>query len=436
MYTRLAPMTPLSALTRPLLVAALAVCAACGRERPRPGTPPRCVLLVSIEDLRADHVTYYGYVRQTTHVRKESSELVLDLDRMAQTGVAFTSAYSSSPSVAPSLASLLTGALPSEHECLEAGSQLSEGVSSLAEDFQAAGFATAAFVGTREPLLELGLARGFDVAEEFAADTEVLKGALGWLRDSAPRKEAFLLWVHLGELRDLSSAPRLADLYSVEEGQLVLDAERLAAEGSDGVERRRLIDHYDGGVERANMYLHAFLENYRFAFLEDELFDDSVIVVCGTNGVELAERDGRVGPGAALVEETLRVPLVLRHPASLTGRRLLREPVTLEDVAPTLREWLGVSAAAPGSGRSLLALTDSYIERPFERRPAQAWSWSEGVLRARSARDDRWRAVFEGGDAQLFDLRRDPYAEHDVASEHSGLTAPGGPLALTLDDAR
>jgi arylsulfatase A-like enzyme len=390
------------------------------------------VLLVSIEDLRADHVTGYGYIRQTTHVRKESAELVLDLDRMAQTGVAFSSAFSPAPSAAPALASLLTGARPMEHGSFEAGASLSTEVSTLAEDFQAAGFATAAFVGTQEPLLDSGLGRGFGVAQEFESDAEVLKAALGWLRDAAPRRGKLLLWVHLGELRDLTQAPRLADLYSVEEGALVLDPLQLQSEPADGVLRRRLVDHYDGGVERANLYLHAFLENYRFAFLEDELFEDSVIVVCGSNGVELAEREGRVGDGAALVEETLRVPLVVRHPASLTGRRILDEPVTLADVAPTLRSWLGVEATAPGSGRNLLALTDSYIERPFEQRPALAWLQESGELRARSARDRRWRATADEAGLQLFDLLRDPFAERDVAAEHAELLTPGGALHLSL----
>jgi arylsulfatase A-like enzyme len=425
-----------STLTRSLLVLALVGCAACGRERPRPGTPPRCVLLVSIEDLRADHVTGYGYIRQTTHVRKESAELVLDLDRMAQTGVAFSSAFSPAPSVAPSLASLLTGARPPEHGVFEAGERLSPDVSTLAEDFQGAGFATAAFVGTREPRLEQGLGRGFDVAQEFASDAEALKAALGWLRDSAPRQGKLLLWVHLGELGQLAQSPRLADMYSAEEGPLVLDAEQLAEEPSDGVLRRRLLDYYDGGVERANLYLHAFLENYRFAFLEDELFEDSVIVVCGTNGVELAEREGRVGSGAELLEETLRVPLVFRHPASLTGRRIFDEPVTLADVAPTLRDWLEVSAGAPGSGRNLLALTDSYIERPFERRPAQAWLQAEGELRAHSARDARWRARADSEGTQLYDLLRDPFAERDVAAEHPDLIGPEGALQVSLGGAR
>ena len=90
---------------------------------------------------------------------------------------------------------------------------------------------------------------------------------------------------------------------------------------------------------------------------------------------------------------------------------MLAEPVDLADVAPTLLEWL---EATPSSderdGRSLLALTDSYRERPFERRPAVAeLPATDGRRGARTARSADWRLVrFDDGEELLFDRLRDP----------------------------
>ncbi len=428
----------LSARTlRVLCAVALALCAACSADKPRPGTPPRCLLLITVQGLRADHVTSYGYIRQTTYTRKESSELVLDIDRMAETGIAFHNAFSPTGEPHSSLAAVHTGLSPLASGCLGAGDSLRPGVSTLAEDFAAAGYKTAAFVGADEPLLAGGLARGFAASGEFATDVETLQAAITWLQGQATDVDPIFLWVHFGELREPFTGEPLADLYSSEasagagvlapDGGLDLAAEHFGPDEAGDLQRRLLIDRYDGALSRTSNLLHVFLEYYRFSFLEEGLFDDSAIVICGTNGLELAEREGRVGVGQALVDECLRVPLIMRHPASLTGKRIYVEPVTLADVAPTMRDWFGIASESIASestaseGRSLLAICDSYIEREFDSAPAQAWLFEGGELRAQSLRDERWRATYSASGVQLFDLQRDPYASFDVAAEYPAL---------------
>ncbi|MCB9914365.1 MAG: sulfatase-like hydrolase/transferase [Planctomycetes bacterium] len=421
-----------------LLLACVAGCSF--GERPRPGTPPRAVLLLTVEGLRADHVTYLAYPRQTTHVRKESAELVLDIDRMAQTGVTFVNAFSPSPAARPALVSLMTGLQPPESGVFAPEDALPADVATLAEDFSAAGFTTAAFVGAAPDAPRLGadLARGFGTARELADDVAVLKEAVTWLKQ-APTDGPLFVWVHLGELREPFAQAPLEDYVSApaSDAPLELAPEVLADPAAGAPARRRLVDRYDGGVARANLLLHAFLENYRYGFLADELFEESVVFVCGTNGVLLGERDGATGASDAPCEETLRVPLVFRHPPSLTGRRLLDEPVTLADVAPTLREWFALDGPGRASGRSLLALTDSYERKPFTSRPAAAWSAAGGAARACSLRDERWRATFAGDDATLFDLARDPHATDDLAPrEPQAVDAWRARLADAAGDAR
>lgn len=392
---------------------ALCALAACSRRSERPGEPPRCALLITVEGLRADHVTFLGYGRQATRVRKESSELVLDIDRMAETGVFFANAYATSPEALPSLVSLHAGEAPSA----PADGEWLAGRETLAEAFHAAGFATAAFVGGGGELLAAGLGRGFDASVESEDDREVLRAALEWLKD-APTDGQLFLWLHLGSLREPLGGESFEDYLSAPPGELVLDAELLADPEGGALARRRLVDRYDGAVEATNLLLHAFLENYRFGFLEDDLFEDSVVIVCGTNGFELAEREGRVGTGGALLDETLRVPLILRHPGSLTGRRILDEPVSPADLAPTLREWFDLGSPPAGARRSLLALTDSYEKKPFDARPALSTrSLGAGEEVERSWRDERWRVTLAAGRWSLFDIRRDRHALRDVAAE-------------------
>ena len=68
-----------------------------GREEGRPN-----VLLVSVDTLRADHLSCYGYARQTSP----------NIDSLAAESVRFTHAYAPTPWTLPSHAGMLTGAHP------------------------------------------------------------------------------------------------------------------------------------------------------------------------------------------------------------------------------------------------------------------------------------------------------------------------------------
>jgi arylsulfatase A-like enzyme len=144
------------------------------------------------------------------------------------------------------------------------------------------------------------------------------------------------------------------------------------------------IDRYDGELARTNAVLRAWLERYRD--LAGAPLERTLVVVAGTNGVRLGASDD--GVDSPLVDGMLHVPLVLRHPQSLTGSRILSEVIELADVLPTLCDWLEIPLPAGARGRSLLPLVDSHVERAFERRPACAATY--GWL---SARDARWRMI-------------------------------------------
>ncbi len=66
---------------------------------------PRCILLITIDCLRADHVASYGYHRATTPT----------IDALADRGVLWEQAHSLSSWTKPSVAPLLTGLYPGEH---------------------------------------------------------------------------------------------------------------------------------------------------------------------------------------------------------------------------------------------------------------------------------------------------------------------------------
>ena len=63
------------------------------------------IVLITIDALRADHLSCYGYERETTP----------HIDRIAQEGVLFENAFASVPVTLPSHISIFTGHYPHSH---------------------------------------------------------------------------------------------------------------------------------------------------------------------------------------------------------------------------------------------------------------------------------------------------------------------------------
>ena len=116
---------------------------------PRPN-----IVLVTIDTLRVDHVGSYGAAPGSTPA----------LDALASEGLRFENAISPVPLTRPAHASLLTGLYPPEHGIRDnLPAKLDSSIPTLATRLQAAGYHTAAFVGSFLLGRGSGLETGFDV---------------------------------------------------------------------------------------------------------------------------------------------------------------------------------------------------------------------------------------------------------------------------------
>ena len=188
----------------------------------------------------------------------------------------------------------------------------------------------------------------------------------------------------------------------------------------DWKDEARIIAAYDGEIVRTKFLLEYFLEYFTYETGRSNAWSRTLVVYCGVGGLELFREPGEWGEPSTLHDSTLRVPLIVRHPDSLTGRRIFGDVVELRDVAPTLLDWFDLPAPSSFDGRSLLARTDSYIERPFPERPAIARS-ADGQSYSVRSRD--WRLIVHetdaGRDVELYHVRFDPHELANVAAEHA-----------------
>lgn len=312
---------------RLLLVASLAWGCA-----PAPSGPPP-IVLISIDTLRSDHLSCYGYWRPTPHI-----------DALAREGVRFDEAHATAPWTLPSHMSLLTGLFPAQHGVEEESQVLDPGVGLLAEALSRAGYRTAGFAANDYLSGAYGFSRGFDTYEvvpyrgnDLPLAEAVVRRALRWLR----RLEAdrpFFLFVHLMDPHyPYDAPPPFAGRYSAEyQGRIDGSPNSIVANLRSRMARadlEHLIDLYDEEIA----YVDAQVGRLLGAVRGRPDGERSVVVLTSDHGEEFKEH-GSLGHALTLYREQSHVPLILSDPASPYRGRQVSAPVRLVDVAPTIAE--------------------------------------------------------------------------------------------------
>ena len=365
-----APLAALSALTL--------LAAACARHAPPHSRAPSIVLIV-VDTLRADHLPAYGYRGVETPA----------IDRLRRDAVLFENAYAHAPLTLPSHASLLTGLLPYQNGVRDnIGFRLSETHATLATRLKALGYATGAAVSTFALRRDRGLAAGFDFYDDhFDASSPDERAGV--------RTAAILSsWIE-----KTGSGPFLAFLHLYEPHTPYAPPEPYRS--------RYRTAPYDGEIAAADEAVGRFLDDLR----GKGLYDPALIVFLSDHGEGLNDH-GEDEHGVFLYRETLRVPLMIKHPGGRGAGGTVRRPVGLVDVFPTALETAGAREASGGPGVSLSAGSVPagraiYSETLY---PRLQLGWSDLA----SMTDERFSYI-EAPRPELYDLASDPRESRNLA---------------------
>lgn len=427
----------------PLLAASM-VGTLCACAQQSSDVPPS-ILLVTIDTLRADHTTPYGYERRTTpHIRR----------RVADRGAVLDHAYAPAPWTLPSMSALFAGRYPNElvGESLT-GFGIPHEVTPLAERLAAAGYTTAAFNANPTMHEGNGFARGFATFYTPDADVgwfrrnaaDVGRRAIDWLRRH--QRQQFFLWVHFLDPHDPYLAPQLADgkseFYPDYEGPVRGNwVDRLYSgeirHELTAQDLRQLGALYDSEIRHTDTWVGKLL-----ASLEPGVERETFIVLTSDHGEELYEHGG-LKHGQTLYEEQIHIPMLVRWDGRVAPGRHLQGEVTLIDLFPTLLELAGAELDPASDGASILPALCGEVPLPV--RPLVAQNLSPGPRRFAVISRRQKLFVFDrytpySSDSplythlrrqdvgrlertMLFDLRADPgearnEAEHDAATVRS-----------------
>ena len=408
-------------------------------EPTRRRMPPRHVVLVSIDTLRADRMSLYGYERETTPW----------LGRWAaRRAVVFEDANAAASWTLPSHVSMLSGLDPLSHtihhDIRSARGQ--ELPTLLAERLRADGWRTAAVTGGAYLHPKYGFDHGFESyaywPDRRRSQRELERGvdqALSWLEEHQDQRS--FLFLHSYAPHDPYRARRpFFDRWAPDEALDLPRNTSIALKSEDRSvdngfrkhtffelrqrgERRRLelpaeselLDaFYDSGV--------AYVDQQVFRLLRgiDELGlrNQTLIILTSDHGEALGDRGGEAGH-AKLYQHTLRVPLVMAFPDRRGAGHRLAEPVGSIDLVPTILDAVGLDLRDPDlDGRSLLPQIPHRAgdERPSGPGERNLWSYSAAPNWGLAVRRGQHKAILDlnpwrGPDdpvLELFDLETDP----------------------------
>ena len=370
----------------------------------KPAQAGPSVILISVDTLRADHLSCYGYRRlKTPHI-----------DGIASEGTLFSAVDSQIPLTLPSHVSLFTSTYPFSNAIEDNGQKLPANAVTLATVLKSRGYVTAAFVGGFALDSRFGLNRGFDVYygpfnlhKEKTTDAgdikrlgeDVVRSAIEWLTANSGRP--FFLFVHLYDLHTPYNLP--------------------------AADRGRFGGGYDGELQYVDEQIGSLWENLS----QQGLLRETLVVLTSDHGEGLREH-GEGTHGYFIYQSTLWVPLIIHWPAG-SGKfpRRVEAASGLIDVAPTILQFLSIPPPPQFQGRSLLDLGKAAQARRAVYSESLYGYRHFGTSPLWSLRLDRYKYV-EAPRREFYDLVEDPNERNNLYSQKRSLALAAREQLLAL----
>jgi arylsulfatase A-like enzyme len=281
-------------------------------------TPPQNVIVISIDALRADHLSCYGYGKKTSP----------NIDALAKAGVTFENHYTCYPLTLPSHLAQLTGVSTLGTRVRDnLYHRLPDEVETLPELMKAQGFKTGGFVSAHTLKSGSGIERGFDVYDDKAVREmrpgrltiqerkapETLKLAEDWI--SKQGSDRFFCFIHLFD-------PHAPYVQHAELGQ--------DFQGSNS-------KLYDGEIAYTDQAIGRFVLKLK----ELGLSENTLLVITADHGEGLGQHN-ELTHGYYCYDSTTHVPLIIHGAPGFKAGERISGIARNYDLAPTLIELMGL----------------------------------------------------------------------------------------------
>lgn len=396
-------------------------------------TPPRIVhgpgeekdfniILISLDTLRADHLGFYGYRRETAP----------NLALIAQEATVFTNFFSTATYTLPAHMSLFSSLYPSAHRIYRKDFGISHlKFRTLAELVKDAGYYTAAFTGGGFVSSTYGFHQGFDSYRDggresvhgFGVENRV-REALSWLEQYGRLK--FFLFLHTYEIHDHVGNRQEHRQFYVTDYDGRLEGPYLKLVHPRAVDKRKsfkirdediryMEDLYDGAIRHTDRHLGELFDVLR----DMGLYDNTLILITSDHRESFGELhdDGEMAAwthGNPAYESQIRIPLIMKMPRSLgISPRVVDCEFSLVDVMPSLADMLELKPQTPLQGISWAKAVDG-AEPEGHHRPILVMN-HPNIDHKCGVRVDGLKYIRHQGQDELYDLGSDPGEFRDLS---------------------
>ena len=417
----------------------------------RPSKPN--ILLVTLDTVRADHLSLYGYGRRTTP----------NLEKMAREATVFTRAMAAGNVTLISHAAIFTGLYGSWTGV--GSSRISHGGPILSKYPTAPvilsqnGYFTGSVVANTGNLRpSFGFDRGFQffdyrtppqilpldktyllrnsarrVLDRFTCTADfdlsvrrargINDDAFRFLDQASGSGRPFFLFLNYMDAHSVYAPPPPFDnLFpgkdcSVNLARYLQRTRDLAAGKAllPDRERRHYISQYDGAVA----FMDAEIERLVLGLKQRGLYDNTLIVITSDHGESLGDRN-LLFHGLSAYQNQVHIPLLVKYPGR-NEPKVVDTPVGHTDILPTLLEAAGIPLPAYLQGRSLRRpeAPRTVISEAFPRPGFARFPGFNTVRRA--IYDGKFKFIeSSAGTRELYDLDTDAIEVHDLCAEQSG----------------
>lgn len=403
----------------------------------------RDIVLVTVDSLRADHVGWHGYDRNTTP----------NLDKRAGNAEMFRAAFSHACSTRPSFPSIMTSSYALEYGGFQ---RISSNRITIAELLKEAGYETAGFHSNLYLSADFGYDRGFisffdsktdpgiiakvrqkiktnfdsdgrvygllqqafnetekqagiELGSAYVDAQEITDRALAWAASTskAPR----FLWVHYMDVHHPYVPPSRHQRRFRNEPVNNRDAIQLRRKMLESpwritdAEFETLIDLYDSEIAYVDEQVERLIDT-----LQTEWDSDLIIAFTADHGEEFLDH-GEFSHGATFHEEVMHVPLFVETGGEEGGEN--DDLVGLMDLAPTLAYAANVERPEIYRGHPLIQEND----RPNRSEVIAEWADTDTQESRFAIRTENWKYIrAENGNEQLYNLQSDPSEQKDLAA--------------------
>ncbi|MDH5533765.1 MAG: sulfatase [Candidatus Pacebacteria bacterium] len=284
------------------------------------------VVLIVIDTLRQDHLTPYGYSKNTTPF----------LYKFSNKSLIFNNNYSASNWTIPSIASIITGTYPQHHlvnnKFLYTNSEINVNLDksaphlkTIAQYLHENGYKTAGFTGGAGTSSTIGFDKGFDLYfdnRDFAGLELTAPLALNWLSTTKNSKnDKHFIFLHGYDVHgqyagneDLKT--KFSDNYqgnlngSVEEHIEIRNEHQIKDQlFLNEQDKNFLINRYDDKIRGMDKRLGDFISDYKKLNFKNP----TIFIITSDHGEEWFEHGG-IDHGLTFYQEVVKTPLIIQLP--------------------------------------------------------------------------------------------------------------------------